>query len=388
MKNTLYFDADFNFLLLECEEANSNSIYINLHTSAATGQTLKITEGTETPQTESLQSNADVNFNLTPSLWAENGTTTLQLINSQLQSGVISLNFAKIPTISAALNQVDNTTFEMRYAGQEEEESGGGSGGGAGSDFDFVEYIRNIQYRLLDEPTDTEGAYDEFNQVVKIGWTDPDDIATSEPVPATWAGTVVVRKDGSAPKHRWDGAAEIVDSTTRDQYSGGAYLVDNTAEENKNYFYGIFPYDTRGWYRYTKVLQIETKPIPAPEIISLRAPQTTAFVSYSISPDYTWDFATLVVKQGSEPASTSDGLAVDITGTESITVPDLREEKLYYFKIWAQENISGRTFESEARAITTGKSGILRAFVDEITITKPGGDMLEFENEVVITKVE
>ena len=75
-----------------------------------------------------------------------------------------------------------------------------------------------------------------------------------------------------------------------------------------------------------------------------------------------------------EPASITDGTAVDITGTESTSVADLREEKLYYFKIYAQEHISGRTFESVTRAIKTGKSGIIPAFVDEVTITKSGGE--------------
>lgn len=100
--------------------------------------------------------------------------------------------------------------------------------------------------------------------VVKIKWTDPPDILTNEPVPCTWAGTVVVRKEGSAPKHRWDGTL-IVDSTTRDEYSSTA-LEDNTVEAGKTYFYGIFPYHVAvadannpiKHYRFTKVMMIST----------------------------------------------------------------------------------------------------------------------------------
>lgn len=93
---------------------------------------------------------------------------------------------------------------------------------------------------------------------VKIKWTDPPDIITNEPVPTTWDGTVVVRKEGSAPLHRWDGVL-IVDSTTRDEYSTTA-LIDNTIEEGKTYYYGIFPYDTSGYYRYTKVAKVYITP--------------------------------------------------------------------------------------------------------------------------------
>ena len=385
MKNTIFLDSDFNFLLLESEENDANSIYIKFHTSEATNQQLKFLVADNPAYIENLQSDTDININLPQSLWAENSATVLQLSNNQMTSGIIKLSFANIPDISAALNRISNNEFILREEGQDNE-SENTDGGAQSGDFDFVEVIRNIQHRLLDEPSETEGAYDQFTQEVKIGWTDPEDITTDEPVPAEWAGTVVVRKDGSAPKHRWDGVVEIVDSTTRDEYSNGAYLIDNTAEENKNYYYGIFPYDTRGWYRYTKVLAIETKPIPAPEITSLRCPKVTAFIGYEISGDYTWDYVKLVYKKNSEPASNTDGSAIDIAGTESTTIDGLSDETLYYFKIFAQEHTSGREFASVARAIRSGKSG-LPAFTEIIEIIKGGGELMEYEEVITITKL-
>lgn len=384
MKNNLYFDADFNFLLLECEESNSNTIHIILHTSEAGNQRLKITVGDTAAQYESLNSDADVNFDLYQALWQENGATVLQLLNADATSEAITLRFAKIPTSSAAINRVNNTTFEMRYQGQDEEESGGG---GAGGEFNFVEVIRNIQHRLLDEPSEAEGAYNPFTQVVSLKWTDPDDITTNEPVPATWAGTVVVRKDGAAPLHRWDGVVEIIDETTRDSYAE-TYLDDSSVEENKTYYYGIFPYDERGWYRYTRVLMIETKPIPPPEITSLRAPRTTAFVEFYVSPDYTWDFVTLVYKKNSEPTSKTDGTAVNIAGMSSTEVENLAELTLYYFKIYAQEHISGREFESTARAIRVGEATIrYPAIIETIRAIKGGGDIFDIVENVTVTQV-
>lgn len=124
----------------------------------------------------------------------------------------------------------------------------------ANSDTDFVETIRNIGFRLLDEPSNVSVEYDDANNEVSLKWTDPADIATNEPCPAAWAGTVVIRKEGSPPRHRWDGTL-IEDSTTRDEYNVNA-LVDDTIEINKSYYYGIFPYDTKGDYRFTKVVSI------------------------------------------------------------------------------------------------------------------------------------
>ena len=126
----------------------------------------------------------------------------------------------------------------------------------ANSDTDFVETIRNIGFRLLDEPTDVSVEYDEVSGEVSLKWTDPDDIATNEPAPCEWAGTAVVRKEGSAPRHKWDGTL-IIDSTTKNEYSSTA-LVDNSVQVEKTYYYGIFPYDTNGNYRFTKVVVVTT----------------------------------------------------------------------------------------------------------------------------------
>ena len=131
---------------------------------------------------------------------------------------------------------------------------------------DFVEYLRNIGFRLLKEPSGVSVVYSVVDQNVSIKWTDPDDISTNRPAQAEWAGTVVVRKEGSAPRNKWDGTI-IVDSTTRDEYKTNA-LIDDTAQSNKTYYYGIFPYDTLGDYRFTKVVQVNTKNIAKSPVIT------------------------------------------------------------------------------------------------------------------------
>ena len=67
---------------------------------------------------------------------------------------------------------------------------------------------------------------------------------------------MVVRRTDRAPLHRWDGTL-IKNSTTRDEHKTNA-LVDSNVEEGSNYYYGIFPYDTKGDYRFTKVLAVST----------------------------------------------------------------------------------------------------------------------------------
>lgn len=262
MKNTLFFDNNFNFTLLENEENPNNSIFIKFHTSNAANQVLNILANTSAI-TESLASNTDIVYELEQTNWTNNGATVIWLTNDNITSPKVKIIFAEIPTASCAINRGTNTVFLMQYEGQAEEESGGGSGGGSGSggsSFDFVEIIRNIGFRLLDEPDNVSAEYDEANNRVSIKWTDPADILTNEPAPATWAGTVVVRKSGSAPLHKWDGEL-IVDSTTRDEYSVNA-LIDNNITLDGTFYYGIFPYDTKGDYRYTKVVSVSSEVTP------------------------------------------------------------------------------------------------------------------------------
>ena len=354
MKNTLFFDRDFNFLLLENEENEANSIWIKFHTSAAGSQVLHITANGSTI-TENLASNSDIVYELEDTNWTNNGATEIWLTNANISSSIIKIIFSEIPEVSCAINRDSNTVFIMQYEGQAEEESGGGLGGSgsAGTSFDFVEIIRNIGFRLLDEPSAVSVEFDEINNRVEIKWTDPADIATNEPAPAEWAGTVVVRKAGSAPLHKWDGTL-IVDSTTRDEYSVNP-LIDNNVEPNANYYYGIFPYDTKGDYRYTKVVTAFAAEIPAPQINNLSVINTTITVNYSVSTDYTWDYITLVYKKNSAPVNKTDGTAVSLSASSSsVDITELEENATYYFKIFAKVQNTTEELESNMISATIG----------------------------------
>lgn len=113
MKNNLYFDADFNFLLLECEESNNNSIYLVFHTSEAANQTLKISVDGGAEQTEALESDADINLLLDGTYWANDGDTTIYLSNSDGDSDPITITFPATVETSAALNKSGNNIFTL-----------------------------------------------------------------------------------------------------------------------------------------------------------------------------------------------------------------------------------------------------------------------------------
>ena len=213
----------------------------------------------------------------------------------------------------------------------------------------LIKYWRNIGIRLLQEPTvSLEYVRTSNSHQVKIKWTDPSDITNYKPVPCEWAGTIVVRSEGEAPCHPWDNCEILVDSTTRDEYSETAF-VDNTIEENKKYYYGIFPYHIAlddndhpiKYYRFTKVVSVNTKRILlSPLITSHTVNGTTVTLTFEI-PELdigSYSYIKVVAKKGSIPANSSDGIVKSVNATDtSVTFSGLDEQSHYYFVIFAND---------------------------------------------------
>lgn len=161
---------------------------------------------------------------------------------------------------------------------------------------DYYEYARNWGFRFLDDPTGVEVIYNEANKSMEIKWTDPADISNEKPCNAIWAGTVVVRKKGGRPKHRWDGTL-IVDSTVRDQYKTNGYVDSSNIKKDEDYYYGIFPYDTKGNYRVTTVVKVNTTKIEeAPEITKIKMGGTSDWDGSEIAILYSGDNSSLTVQ--------------------------------------------------------------------------------------------
>ncbi len=184
----------------------------------------------------------------------------------------------------------------------------------------------------------------EYEKCVELKWEDPNDITTYEPTPATWEGTIVIRKEDSAPMHQWDGV-EIVDSTTRDKYKTDPYR-DEDIQLGKTYYYGFFPYYTATtenghpikFYRFTAVRRVDTGvDTNAPTILSAVADGTTVTVSYKIPVPIEGEYNSIKLygKIGSNPKGDgNDDVSVDIDRSEDeVIVENLQPESTYYFAI-------------------------------------------------------
>lgn len=226
---------------------------------------------------------------------------------------------------------------------------------------DLVELIRNLMFHLLDEPKVTKAKVNRKKGRVAFRWEDPEDIETNEPVPATWAGTVVVRKEGSAPLHRWDGTL-IVDSTERDYYKNKT-LYDNNVEGDKIYYYGIFPYDTEGHYRWTKIIKIDTTVTPESPVIesAVVTGGVNVTLTFAIPQDTNYQHCYIVYMKDEVPTSIDEGEKIELADS-SVTeyqVKDLDPESLYYFKIMTSnvdtesKEISVKTLSSNTKWLFT-----------------------------------
>ena len=84
------------------------------------------------------------------------------------------------------------------------------------------------------------------DSVVKLKWTDPDGVTLNGATLARWAGTLVVRKEGSAPVDKNDGIV-VIDSTVKNAYSETWY-EDTGLTNGMTYYYRFFPHSSAGIY--------------------------------------------------------------------------------------------------------------------------------------------
>ena len=92
------------------------------------------------------------------------------------------------------------------------------------------------------------------NGQITICWSDPADVAGK----VTWAGSKLVRKEGSYPSAVTDGTL-LIDNTTRDHYKTTGY-VDAGLTNGTTYYYMIFPYSTTGEITVNTANQVSATP--------------------------------------------------------------------------------------------------------------------------------
>ena len=197
------------------------------------------------------------------------------------------------------------------------------------------------QYPVLTEPIEIED-----DPHVELKWTDPSDITSNQPEPQTWVGTIVVRSETGVPVHPWDDCEILVNSTTRDEYSTTPFK-DYDVDENKKYYYGIFPYSnfvdngvTKQRYRFTKVVSVNTqRNLLAPLITSIILNGTVVEVGFEmpVLQSGTYTLQKLGYKKGAIPNSLADcDGSVDLEHEISpADVTTLDNQARYYFVIFA-----------------------------------------------------
>ena len=262
----------------------------------------------------------------------------------------------------------------------------------------FIKYCRNTGIRFLQEPSNVSVEYIKTSEDhhVEIKWKDPSDITTYRPEPQTWAGTIVVRSESKPPIHPWDDCEILVNSTTRDEYSETAF-VDDTIENNKKYYYGIFPYSIIDdsdpehiikRYRFTKVVSVNTQGnLIASIITDLSVEGTSVTVSFTIPELETSEYTSikLVAKKGNIPTSASDGKVTSLNPTDTNKiVTGLDELSKYYFVIYTEDNFGNKAESEPGGPVRTGKKPV-GIFFETLMSARASQDK-DFKETITITR--
>lgn len=246
------------------------------------------------------------------------------------------------------------------------------SGAGSGSSGPTLAAVSNITTQVSSEK-------------VYVKWTDPDDLVVAGSTIATWGGTLLIRKAGSAPTSRRDGTI-VLDSKTRNAYKN-TYFCDSGLSNETKYYYKFFPYTTKN--AYTDSPEDEFNATPTVQVTGITDWKVTNMMASSEAGDgkmtvkwtdpapvitsdgiglATWASTTIVVKKDSYPTSKDDAAAVytlksttrnQYSGTP-LTITGLTNGTKYYIAFYPETSDGGINTSTTQR--TTGTA-------NRITIT-------------------
>ncbi|MCM1215478.1 MAG: hypothetical protein NC548_13275, partial [Lachnospiraceae bacterium] len=181
----------------------------------------------------------------------------------------------------------------------------------------------------LGSPTNVSVTNTDEGAIIK--WTDPEDVVVSGATLAKWAGTVLVRKAGSAPQSKTDGTI-LIDSTGRDTYKTTGYQDTGLVNET-TYFYGIFPYSVDGIYTCDKVVSIKPQAIypDAASNITVTNLDEACRVAYTKPANAT--SVKVVYKAGSAATTPEEGTAINATSSP-VTINGLTNDTKYFITVF------------------------------------------------------
>lgn len=228
------------------------------------------------------------------------------------------------------------------------------------------------------------GAVSGITTVVSHGkayfkWTDPDDLVVAESTLAAFAGTILVRKAGSAPVSRRDGTV-VVDSKTRNAYQN-TYFCDSGLTDGVTYYYKFFTYTTQNVYTDLEENLVEITPVAvAPANVSGMSVAAAGNGKVTLKwtdPDNTtqdgittvaWGGSKVIYKKGGKPTSESDGTLVLNSTTKNaykstgLTISGLENGATYYFAVFPYGT------DAYGGAVNTNASNVISGVPNRLTI--------------------
>lgn len=228
------------------------------------------------------------------------------------------------------------------------------------------------------------GAVTNITTVVSHGkaylkWTDPNDIVVDGTVLAAFAGTLLVRKAGSAPLNRRDGTV-VLDSKTRNAYKN-AYFCDSGLTDGVTYYYKFFSYTTQNVYTDSEDNLINLTPVAvAPANVSgmsvAAAGNGKVTLKWTDPNDTTqdgittvaWGGSKVIYKKGSRPTSVNDGTLVlnsttkNAYKTTGLTISGLDNGATYYFAVFPYGS------DAYGGAVNTNASNVISGVPNRLKI--------------------
>lgn len=210
-------------------------------------------------------------------------------------------------------------------------------------------------------------------------WTDPSDLVVAESTLAAFAGTILVRKAGSAPVSRRDGTV-VLDSKTRNAYQS-EYFCDSGLTDGVTYYYKFFTYTTQNVYTDLDENLVTVTPVAvAPANVSgmsVAAAGNGKVILKWTDPENTtqdgitttaWGGSKVVYKKGSKPTSVDDGTLVLNSTTKNaykstgLTISGLENGATYYFAVFPYGT------DAYGGAVNTNASNVISGVPNRLTI--------------------